>query len=117
MFWAVVGATTTNQNTLQHYSATLHVDPVSPADIYLGFYMDGSSSNALQAVDIGASYKFGAFKLIVGYVVGGTDQTNSTVGGPVGGKLNNDGGNFVTLGNDNVGRIANGFYIGSAIAF
>ena len=38
MFWAVVGATTTNQNTLQHYSATLHVDPVSPADIYLGFY-------------------------------------------------------------------------------
>jgi hypothetical protein len=116
MFKVIVGATTTNTFSLEHYSATFHVMPLDPADLWLGLYLDGATPDSapLQAVDIGASYKFGAFKLIVGYVIGGADQTKDTTGTS---KINPDAGNFVTLGNDNVGRIANGFYVGSAISF
>jgi len=115
-FKVVVGATTTSDSTLQHASVTGFYNVTSAAQVWVGAYLDGSSGaqSALQAVDIGASYTFGSFKLMVGYVVGGTDQTNTT-NGVNGGSTN--GGNEVTLGNDNVGSIANGVYFGSAIAF
>ncbi len=112
MFKLVLGATTTSTYSLQHYSGTLWITPVDPAQLWIAAYLDGyTPDNApLQAVDIGASYKFGAFKLIVGWVVGGSDQT-----GPANGAAGTDGN--VTLGNDNVGAIRNGLYFGSAINF
>jgi len=116
IFKLIVGATTTSEVALQHYSATFHALPSSPADIWIAAYLDGASpDNApLQAVDIGASYTFGSFKLIAGWVIGGKDQTNNDAGVHA---LQTDMGNYVTLGNDNVGRIANGLYFGSAINF
>jgi len=132
MFKLIVGATTTNLNALEHYSATFHVLPTSPADIWIGAYLDGATpDNApLQAVDIGASYTFGAFKFIVGWVVGGADQVkayytgltrpNTNTGTQFAQANNPNGGitgNNVTLGNDNVGAVRNGFYFGSAISF
>jgi len=116
MFKLVVGATTTDQNSLAHYSATIYVAPVDPAKLWIGAYLDGATPDSapLQAVDIGASYKFGAFKLIVGWVVGGTDQTNNTAGNQ---KLDANAGNNVTLGDpaDNVGGVRNGLYFGTSI--
>jgi len=115
MFKLVIGATTTSTYSLQHYSATLWITPVDPAQLWIAAYLDGATPDSapLQAVDIGASYKFGAFKLIAGWVVGGKDQTTSAAGNA--GDAN--AGNNVTLGNDNVGRIRNGLYFGSAINF
>jgi len=116
MFKLVVGATSTDQNSLAHYSATVYVTPIDPAKIWIGAYLDGATPDSapLQAVDIGASYKFGAFKLIVGWVVGGSDQTNNNAGVQ---KLDNNAGNNVTLGDpaDNVGGVRNGLYFGSSI--
>jgi len=110
----IIGATSTNMSQLAHYSATVKVAPIDPAEIWIGAYLDNlSTQGALQAVDIGATYKFGAFKAIVGWVIGGKDQTQDTTG--VG--TNPNAGNNVTLGNDNVGGIRNGLYIGSAINF
>jgi hypothetical protein len=113
MFKLVVGATTTSTYSLEHYSATLWITPVDAAQLWIAAYLDGATpDNApLQAVDIGATYKFGAFKAIVGWVIGGADQT---AGNSTGTK---DGANPVTLGNDNVGGIYNGLYFGSAINF
>jgi len=112
MFKLVVGATTTSTFSLQHYSATLWITPTDPAQLWIAAYLDGATGDSapLQAVDIGATYKFGAFKLIVGWVIGGKDQTTN-----INGVAN--GGNPVTLGNDNVGGINNGLYFGSAINF
>jgi hypothetical protein len=114
MFKLVLGATTTSTYSLQHYSATLWITPADPAQLWIAAYLDGATpDNApLQAVDIGATYKFGAFKAIVGWVIGGADQTYN-----VNGVSQENGGNQVTLGNDNVGGIANGLYFGSAINF
>jgi len=117
MFKLVVGATTTDQYSLDHYSATVFVTPIDPAKIWIGAYLDGATPDSapLQAVDIGASYKFGAFKLIVGWVIGGADQTNNTAGV----KANDtNAGNNVTLGDppDQVGAVRNGLYFGSSIS-
>jgi len=110
----VVGATSTNMSQLAHYSGTFILTPIDPAQLWIGAYLDNlSTDGALQAVDIGATYKFGAFKFIIGWVIGGKDQTKDTTG--VG--TNPDNNNNVTLGNDNVGNIRNGFYWGSAINF
>jgi len=117
MFKLVVGATSTDQNSLAHYSGTILISPTDMAMLWVGAYLDGATPDSapLQAVDIGASYKFGAFRLYVGWVVGGTDQTNNTAGAQ---KLDNNAGNNVTLANDdNVGGIRNGLYFGSAISF
>jgi len=124
MFKLIVGATSTDFNSLAHYSGTLFINPSDPAQLWIGAYLDGSTylgaSGGLQAVDIGASYKFGAFKLIVGWVVGGNDQVKGPVqslvdAGTQAAQYN--AGNNVTLGNDNVGGIRNGLYFGSAINF
>ena len=130
MFKLIVGATTTDQKSLQHYSATLKVAPIAPAELGIAAYLDGATPDSapLQAVDLWASYKFGAFKFIVGWVFAGADQTGDyySVRGynPNTGlqfdQANNKGGgitgNNVTLGNDNVGAVRNGFYFGSAIS-
>lgn len=110
----IPGITFDNDKAPDHMSVTAKVKPIDPAEIYVGAYFDMKTpDNApLQALDIGASYQFGAFKLIVGYVIGGADQTTDTTGVNA---LNPDAGNNVTLGNDNVGRVRNGLYIGSAI--
>ncbi len=115
-----VGFTSTNLYALQHYSAALHILPMggdankSPADIWIGAYLDGATpDNApLQAVDIGASYQFGTFRLIVGYVVGGKDQNNNASG-----TGNSSLGNVTILNDAMNGRIANGLYFGSFINF
>ena len=116
MFKLVLGATTTDQNSLAHYSGTLFVAPVDPAQLWIAAYLDGATPDSapLQAVDIGASYKFGAFKMMVGWVIGGKDQTNDSAGVQ---KNDPNAGNNVTLANDQVGGIRNGLYFGSAIQF
>jgi len=115
----IVGATTTSTYSLQHYSATLFINPVDVAQLWIAAYLDGSTpDNApLQGVDIGASYKFGAFKLMVGWFIAGADQLNP--GSISGGYYvsNTNGGNNVTLANDNVGHVRNGLYFGSGINF
>jgi len=126
MFKVVVGATSTDQNSLAHYSGTVFVTPIDPAKIWIGAYLDGATPNSapLQAVDIGASYKFGAFKLIVGWVIGGSDQINgpTILGTNVGTfgvqKFDYNAGNNVTLGDppDQVGGVRNGLYFGSSIS-
>jgi len=108
----IPGITFDDMKSPDHISITGILKPIDPAQIWVGVYLDQKSTNSLQAVDIGASYKFGAFTLIVGWVVGGTDQTNDNTGLKT---LQNNAGNNVTLGNDNVGAVRNGLYIGSGI--
>jgi len=129
MFKLIVGATTTSTYSLQHYSGTLFVNPVDPVQLWIAAYFDGAASqsvdgflaatsSALQGVDIGASCKFGAFKLMVGWFVAGLDQLNPgylTSGGYYASAYNL--GDNVTLANDNVGKIRNGLYFGSGINF
>jgi len=111
IFKIIPGITFDDMKSPDHISVTAFVKPIDPAQIWIGVYLDQKSTNSMQAVDIGASYQFGAFKLIVGWVVGGKDQTTDTTG--IG--VNPDANNNVTLGNDNVGAVRNGLYIGSAI--
>jgi len=116
MFKLIVGATTTSTYALQHYSATLLVAPVAPASIFIAAYLDGATPDSapLQAVNIGGSYMFGAFKLYLGWLIGGKDQLGqNNANGSAG------DGNNVTLGptDDAVGAIRNGFYFGSGINF
>jgi len=120
IFKLIVGATSTDFNSLAHYSGTLLLPPIDPAQLWIAAYLDGASPDSapLQAIDIGASYKFGVAKFIIGWVIGGKDQTGNTAGIQT---LDNNvppgatGANNVTLGNDNVGGIRNGFYFGTAI--
>jgi len=122
MFKLIVGATSTDFNSLAHYSGTLFITPADPAQLWIAAYLDGATPDSAppQAIDIGASYKFGAFKLMVGWVVGGNDQVKGAVQPLVDagvGAAQYNAGNNVTLGNDNVGRIRNGLYFGSGINF
>jgi len=117
MFELVLGGTTTSDESLQHYSATIIINPTDLAQIFVGAYFDGATpDNApLQAVDIGATYKFGACKLAVGWVVGGADQTNNTADNQA---LDTNGGNNVTIMNDDTtGGIRDGLYFGTDISF
>jgi len=131
IFKLILGATSTSSNSLAHYSGTLFLNPNDVAQLWIAAYLDGATpDNApLQGVDIGATYKFGAFKFIVGWFIAGADQTNNYVSyagvpntntGMQFGQANSQGspvGNNVTLGNDNVGAVRNGLYFGSAINF
>jgi len=127
--FVVVGATTTNLNALEHYSGVFHLLPMggtpskSPADVWIGAYLDGATPDSapLQAVDIGGSYQFGTFRLIVGYVIAGKDQ-NTYTGTPGSGyngtNANANAGNNVTILNDYMnGRVSDGLYFGTFINF
>jgi len=113
----VLGATSTSDESLQHYSATLILSPTDLAQIFVGAYLDGATTDSapLQAIDIGATYKFGQFKLAVGWVVGGTDQTGNNADNQA---LDTNGGNNVTIMNDDTtGGIRDGLYFGTDISF
>jgi hypothetical protein len=117
MFELVLGGTTTSDETLQHYSATVIVNATDMAQVFVGAYFDGSTPDSapLQAIDIGATYKFGSCTLAVGWVVGGSDQTNNTADNQ---KLDTNGGNNVTImNNDTTGGIRDGLYFGTNISF
>jgi len=117
MFEVVLGATTTSDESLQHYSATVIVNPTDLAQIFIGAYFDGSTPDSapLQAIDIGATYKFGVCKLAVGWVVGGKDQTTSNADAQAADA--NAGNNVTIMNDDTTGSIRNGLYFGTDISF
>jgi len=74
------------------------VAPVAAAKIGASVYVDLANANALQGIDLNASYAFGGTKVFVGYVVPGTDK------------------NAISLWGDTF-AYSNGLYFGADVSF
>jgi hypothetical protein len=99
MFHLGLGVQGDAQAIIDHFFAELSVAPVAGAKIWVNPYFDTHlTQSILTGIDIGASYKFGAANLMVGYLIGGTDRLK------------------VPLYNDNPAFV-NGLYLGADCSF
>lgn len=99
MFHVGAGIQGDNEDAIHHIVADLSVVPIEAAKIWVSLYMDQAAPlNPLSAVDIAASYKFGAMNLVVGYLIGGEDKL------------------AIPLYGDNA-AYANGLYFGFDVSF
>jgi hypothetical protein len=100
MFHLGLGAQGDAQAIIDHFFGELSVAPVTGAKIWVNGYFDThvTLKSILSGIDIGASYKFGAANLMVGYLIGGTDRLK------------------VPLYNDNP-QFVNGLYLGADCSF
>lgn len=104
MFSLAVDANGNNNEAFDKMVAEVSVAPVKDAALWVAMYMKQSAENALQGVDIMGSYKFGAAKLMVGYLIGG----EAPAGYAAGAAIDIDGGNT---------SMVNGLYLGVTASF
>jgi len=77
-FHVAVGVGGAGADMFKDINVEVSTSIVENADIYVIGDLDASTTGVFQSVDLGASYKFGAFKLGAGYVVA-MDEANSTI--------------------------------------
>ncbi len=60
---------------LDHWFWEASVAPVDGSKIWVNGYFDQAfPTNSLAGIDFGASYKFGAANVLIGYLYGGTEE-------------------------------------------
>lgn len=75
MFSVAVDVNGETDTAFRNVAAEVGVKPVDGLELWVAAYMDliDTAASALQGVDIMASYKLGAAKFMLGYVIGGDD--------------------------------------------
>jgi hypothetical protein len=69
------------KTALNNVVADLYLKPIDGLKAGASLYMSLSAPNALEGIDINASYAFGAAKVVLGYVVAGTDKNAISIFG------------------------------------
>jgi hypothetical protein len=72
MFNIALGIQGDDKYALDHYVVEFSVAPMEGVSVWANAFLTGNDTEgALAGIDLGASYKVGAAKLIAGYIVGG----------------------------------------------
>jgi len=75
MFKVAAGINGRTDKAVDKIDVEAKVAPIANLAIWAAMYMKLSATNALQGVDLMASYKFGVAEFVVGYVIAGTDKS------------------------------------------
>jgi hypothetical protein len=74
MFHVAAGVEGDSVDALDNVVVDVSVAPMEPVKIQANVYMDLAAANSLQGINLAASYKFGAAKFILGYIIAGEDH-------------------------------------------